>query len=301
MTSFPVYLITGLSGAGKSQAIQAFEDMGFFCVDNLPSEMVLDFIDHCQERRRDFAGVAMVIDVREGDFINEFPGLIEELSERDLDLRTIFLEASSEALLNRYKESRRPHPLGANYTLKDAIRTERERLDFVREKADVVIDTTRMTTHQFRGMLIDRHHPSTGNEFTLSLTSFGFKHGMPDHVDTLFDARFLDNPYYEDDLKELAGTDREVREFFEGIPASQQYLETLKDLLDQMVEGYSAEGKKHLSVAVGCTGGQHRSVYLVDELSRYFEERDETRSVVTHRDMERSVDSGEASEGDSSR
>lgn len=297
MTSFPVYLITGLSGAGKSQAIQAFEDMGFFCVDNLPSEMVQDFVDHCQERRRDYAGVAMVIDVREGDFVNEFPGLLEELNERDLDLRTIFLEASSEALLNRYKESRRPHPLGANYTLKDAIETERKRLDFVRKKADAVVDTTRMTTHQFRGMLIDRHHPSTGNEFTISLTSFGFKHGVPDHVDTLFDARFLENPYYHDELKDLVGMDRKIREFFEEIPAARKYLNTLRDLLDQMVEGYSEEGKKHLSVAVGCTGGQHRSVYLVDELSGYFEERDETRSVVTHRDMERPDGSGEEADG----
>lgn len=292
MTSFPVYLITGLSGAGKSQAIQAFEDMGFYCVDNLPSEMVEEFVDHCQERRRDFAGVAMVIDVREGDFVNDFPGLIEDLQRRNLDLRTIFLEASSEALLNRYKESRRPHPLGANYTLKDAIETERERLDFVRKKADTVIDTTRMTSHQFRGMLIDRHHPSAGNEFTISLTSFGFKHGVPDHVDTLFDARFLDNPYYNDELKDLSGLDRAVREFFEEVPSAQEYLETLKTLLDQMVEGYSDEGKKHLSVAIGCTGGQHRSVFLVDELSKYFEERSATRSVVTHRDMEPSEESG---------
>lgn len=293
MTSFPVYLITGLSGAGKSQAIQAFEDMGFFCVDNLPSEMVQEFIDHCQARRRDFAGVAMVIDVREGDFVNDFPDLIEDLERRDLDLRTIFLEASSEALLNRYKESRRPHPLGTNYTLKDAIETEREQLNFIRKKADTVIDTTRMTSHQFRGMLIDRHHPSTGSQFTISLTSFGFKHGVPDHVDTLFDGRFLANPYYREDLKDLSGMDREVRDFFEDLSAVREYLEVLKKLLDQMVAGYSDEGKKHLSVAVGCTGGQHRSVYLVNQLSEYFEQRSATRSVVTHRDMERSDEPGE--------
>lgn len=287
MDSFPAYLITGLSGAGKSQAIQTFEDMGFYCVDNLPSELVNAFIDHYREHRRGFAGVAMVIDVRAGDFVSEFPNLIEDLRGRDLDLTTIFLEASRDVLLNRYKEVRRPHPLGARYSLEDAIETEREQMKPVRNLTDIVIDTSRMTSHQFRGRLTDLHGSGEHDTFTISFTSFGFKHGVPDGLDTLFDTRFLANPHYEPDLKSLPGMASEVKEFFEEESEANEYLEKIKELLDQVIHGYSEEGKKHLSVGVGCTGGQHRSVYLVDELGEYYDERSGTRSVIVHRDLDR--------------
>jgi UPF0042 nucleotide-binding protein len=287
MNSFPAYLITGLSGAGKSQAIQTFEDMGFYCVDNLPSELVNSFIDHYREHRRDFAGVAMVLDVRAGDFVSEFPALIDNLDEPDLNLTTIFLEASRNVLLNRYKEARRPHPLGAKFSLEDAIETERERMNPVRNQADIVIDTSRMTSHQFRGRLTDLHGSGEFDTFTISLTSFGFKHGVPDGVDTLFDTRFLANPHYEPDLKPQPGMASEVKRFFEEESEAESYLKKLQDLLDQVIDGYSEEGKKHLSVGVGCTGGQHRSVYLVHELGKYYDERPDTRSVITHRDLER--------------
>ncbi len=293
MAPFPAYVITGLSGAGKSQAIQTFEDMGFYCVDNLPSELTNSFINHYREHRRDFAGVAMVIDVRAGDFVSRFPDLIEDLRNRELNLTTIFLEASLDVLLNRYKEVRRPHPLGARYSLEDAIDTEREQMKPVRNLADIVIDTSRMTSHQFRGRLSDLHGPGEHDTFTISFTSFGFKHGVPDGLDFLFDTRFLANPHYEPDLKSLPGMASQVQEYFAEESEADQYLDQLEGLLAQVIDGYSEEGKKHLSVGVGCTGGQHRSVYLVHKLGKYYEERSGTRSVITHRDLERDQKGGE--------
>jgi UPF0042 nucleotide-binding protein len=261
--------------------------MGFYCVDNLPSQLVEQFIEFCQNQSQRFEGVALVIDVREEDFIDEFPSLVEKLNQNEVNLKIIFLEASSETLLNRYKESRRPHPLGESMTLEEAIKTERERLVPVREQADIVFDTSRITTHQFRGMLTDLHRPDGSGKFTISLTSFGFKHGVPAHVDTLFDARFLPNPYYNSELKDLTGADEEVEDFFRDSESVQSYLDKLQDLLDLVIDQYSSEGKEMLSVGIGCTGGRHRSVYLVQQLSDYFQAKETTRSIVTHRDLTR--------------
>lgn len=285
MSTLPLYLITGLSGAGKSHAIQAFEDMGFYCVDNLPTDMLEDFLKHCEEKKQDKSGIALVLDVREGGFVEDYPEIVESLNTDEIDLKTLFLEASSETLLNRYKESRRPHPLGRNRSLEEAIEAERRRLTPIREKADLVIDTSEITTHQFRGLLTDLHHPDSTNSFTLSLTSFGFKHGVPAHVDTLFDARFLPNPYYEPDLQSLTGSDEDVAEFLRESDQTMEYLDYLKGVLELMIEAYSEEGKTLLSVGIGCTGGRHRSVFLVQELAQYFDEGGICRSVVTHRDL----------------
>lgn len=285
MTSLPLYLITGLSGAGKSHAIQAFEDMGFYCVDNLPTEMLDDFLQHCERNKRDKSGIALVLDLREEDFVDEFPAIVEALDTDDIDLTTIFLEASPETLLNRYKESRRPHPLGEELSLKEAIKVERDQLAPIREKADLVLDTSEITTHQFRGLLTDLHQPDSESAFTLSLTSFGFKHGVPAHVDTLFDARFLPNPYYEPDLKPLSGADDAVGEYLRDHEITEEYLDHLKGVIELMMDAYADEGKTLISVGIGCTGGRHRSVFLVQELARYFEQEGLARSVVTHRDL----------------
>ncbi|MFB6344967.1 MAG: RNase adapter RapZ, partial [bacterium] len=285
MSTLPLYLITGLSGAGKSHAIQAFEDMGFYCVDNLPTEMLGQFLSHCTEKKRDKSGIALVLDVREGDFVEDFPEIISSLDTDEITLKTLFLEASSETLLNRYKESRRPHPLGRNRSLEEAIETERRRLTPVRERADLVIDTSEITTHQFRGLLTDLHHPDSTSSFTLSLTSFGFKHGVPAHVDSLFDARFLPNPYYEPELQSLTGSDDAVAEYLRESEPTSEYLEHLKNVLELMIDAYSEEGKTLLSVGIGCTGGRHRSVFLVQELASHFDDAGICRSVVTHRDL----------------
>jgi UPF0042 nucleotide-binding protein len=286
MDDLSFYLITGLSGAGKSHALRAFEDMGFFCVDNLPRELVDDFVSIL---RRDDNGkdkVALALDVREGDFAEAFPQIVADIRGRGLPLKILFLEATTEALINRYMESRRPHPLGDERSLEEAIALEKELLEPVRDESDMVIDTTEINIHQFRGLLTEMHQPETTDRLTLSFTSFGFKHGVPAHLDTIFDVRFLDNPHYEEDLKELSGLDDPIDEFMSDQSLAEQFLEQVTQTLEMMIGGYYNEGKIVMSVGVGCTGGQHRSVWAVDKLARHFRDRDDCRTVVTHRDVD---------------
>ncbi len=285
MDTLSFYLITGLSGAGKSHALQAFEDMGFYCVDNLPSELVESLATLFEQKKRNISEIAIVLDVREGDIVADFPTILETLRSQDLNLKVLFLESSKETLLQRYKESRRPHPLGKDRSIEEAIEDERKLLGPLREEADMVIDTTDITVHQFRGLLTELHQPESADRFTLSLTSFGFKHGAPAHLDTLFDARFLPNPHYETSLQELTGVDAEVAEFMEDSGLVERYLDQIKRLLELLVGAYYPQGKTVLSVGVGCTGGQHRSVYLVQQLAKHFNARTDCRAVVTHRDM----------------
>jgi len=286
MSERSVYLITGLSGAGKSHALRAFEDMGFFCVDNLPRELVDDFVSHLKEQDTDKDRIALALDVREGEFADDFPEIVREIRERDIPLKIIFLEATTEALINRYMESRRPHPLGDERSLEEAIALEREMLSSIRDNADMVIDTTEINIHQFRGLLAELNQPESVDRLTLSLTSFGFKHGVPAHLDTLFDVRFLDNPHYEEDLKPLSGLDAPVKDYMADQPLAERYLEEVKQTVEMMLGGYYNEGKIVLSIGVGCTGGQHRSVWMVEELKHHFSDREDCRTVVTHRDVD---------------
>lgn len=286
MKDLSFYLITGLSGAGKSHALRAFEDMGFFCVDNLPRELVDPFVSLLENQNNDKDKIALALDVREGDFARDFPDIVSRIREKEIPLKILFLEATTEALLNRYMESRRPHPLGEDRSLEEAISTERDMLNSIREQADMVIDTTEINIHQFRGLLTELHQPESTDRLTLSLTSFGFKHGAPAHLDMLFDARFLDNPHYEEGLRELSGLDQPVKDFMEDQSLAGQYLEKVKQIIEMMLGAYYNEGKIVLSVGVGCTGGQHRSVWMVEELKRHFQEREDCRTVVTHRDAD---------------
>lgn len=286
MSTRSFFLITGLSGAGKSHALRAFEDMGFYCVDNLPRDLVSSFTDLFIKDENDRDQVAIALDVREGDFVDEYPAIAETIRSRGIPLKTIFLEATNDALLNRYMESRRPHPLGNNHSLEEAIVLEREMLAPVREDADMVIDTTEINIHQFRGLLTELNESDSTERLTLSLTSFGFKHGKPAHLDTLFDARFLGNPHYEEGLRECSGLDPKVQEFMEEQGSSGQYFEDIVDILELMLNSYCQQGKIVLSVGIGCTGGQHRSVWLVDQLASYFSDRSYCKTVVTHRDAD---------------
>lgn len=290
MSSRSFFLITGLSGAGKSHALRAFEDMGFFCVDNLPRDLVDPFTDLFVENNKERDRVAIALDVREGDFVDDYPLVVETIRDRGIPLKIIFLEATNEALLNRYMESRRPHPLGEQHSLEEAIALEREMLNPIREDADMVIDTTEINIHQFRGLLSELHQPDSSEQLTLSLTSFGFKHGKPAHLETLFDARFLDNPHYEEELRNYSGLDPQIQDFMDEQPFTGQYLEKIIGIIEMMITAYCQEGKIVLSVGIGCTGGQHRSVWLVDQLSSHFFERNDCRTVVTHRDATLSED-----------
>lgn len=286
MKELSFYLITGLSGAGKSHALRTFEDMGFFCVDNLPRQLVDSFVSLLDEQDNNKNKIALALDVRADDFVTDFPEIVNHLRNQNIPLKVLFLEATTEALINRYMESRRPHPLGGERSLEEAIAHEREILAPIREDADMVIDTTEINIHQFRGLLTELHEPEKSDRLTLSFTSFGFKHGAPAHLDTMFDVRILKNPHYEGDLRELSGLDEPVHEFISDQSLATQYLEKITQVVEMMLGGYFNEGKIVLSIGVGCTGGQHRSVWMVDRLEDHFSSRDDCRTVVTHRDAE---------------
>jgi len=283
MNKLPFYLITGLSGAGKSQALQAFEDMGYHCVDNLPSELLDSFVALCLNKEKP-KPVALILDVREEDFVKQYPDIKKKFSAPEVELQVLFLEASDEELLNRYRESRRLHPLADKGDLEEAIDVERKMLRPVRSDADMVVDTTRVNPHQFKGLLIDLCHPDTQQRFVLVLTSFGFKYGAPRNLDFLFDSRFLANPHYETELKPFSGLDTEIEEFMEEDSHTEEYLKRLQELLGYLTELYMNTDKTALFTGLGCTGGRHRSVYLANQLQKYFLDR-KFKVVTVHRDI----------------
>lgn len=285
MSSLPFYLITGLSGAGKSQALQAFEDMGYHCVDNLPSELLESFISLCLDRNSP-RPVAIILDVREKDFVEQFPNIKRKFDRPEVQLKVLFLEASDEELLNRYRASRRLHPLADEGDLEEAIDVERKMLQPVRSEADIVVDTTRINPHQFKELLIDLCHPESEQRFILVLTSFGFKYGAPRNLDFLFDTRFLANPHYEPNLKPFNGLDEEIADFMAESEKTEEYLEQLWEMLGYLTDVYMDTDKTTLFVGLGCTGGRHRSVYLADQLEQYFADQ-QLKVVTVHRDLDK--------------
>ncbi len=285
MVSFVV--ITGLSGAGKSFAIKCFEDIGYFCVDNLPTTLIPTFAELAARSTRDIRNVALGVDVREGEYLPHLLEALAELRRRNYPVEVLFLEAGDEALVRRYHESRRKHPLAGAGNILDGIRAERKALAHFREIADRIVDTSGLTVHQFKGRLIELYGtPKTRPGLATSLISFGYKHGIPYDADLVFDARFLPNPHFVDGLRALDGRDGRVQEFVFGHVESRQLLERIQDFLQFLVPFYRHEGKAYLTVAVGCTGGRHRSVVLVEALRRFLEGLDLPPTVV-HRDIDR--------------
>ena len=282
-----LYVITGYSGAGKSEAIAAFEDSGFFCVDNLPPRMIgalgeLFHLDGSHVRR-----AAVVSDVRGGDYFDELLAVLEELTESGLQPTVLFLEADELALLDRFKETRRRHPMSPEGRIVDGIRAEREVLGQLRERADIVIDTTELTGATLRRR-ISAEVLGGGEDGRLALTllTFGFKHGTPRDADLVLDVRFLPNPHYLEHLRPLTGRDREVVEHVESGTAAEEFYDRLLPMLDFLLPAYVAEGKTHLTIALGCTGGRHRSVTVADRVARHLDGRDDLRLRVVHRDVE---------------
>lgn len=281
-----ILLISGLSGAGKSRAAKFMEDMGYYTVDNMPAEMVLRFAEFCEGR---FERVALVSDIRGGsDGFPSLLGAIAPLRERGVVCRLLFLAADTETIIRRYKETRRMHPLmRGNDTIEDAARREEEILRPLREQADFVIDTTQMPSSKLRSELYsifgDRSRP---NRLTVSVVSFGYKHGIPPESDLVFDVRFMPNPFYVPELRELTGLDAPVRDYVFSFAQTGEFLDRLEDLLRYLLPRYSEEGKTMLVVSVGCTGGRHRSVAIARALG----ERIATLGYPTtenHRDMTR--------------
>jgi len=280
-------IITGLSGAGKSHAIKCFEDMGFFCVDNLPTTLIPTFADLIARSRGDVSRVALGVDVREGEYLSHLLEALHELKGRGHNVEVLFFEASDEALVRRYHESRRRHPLGAEGNVLDAIRAERKAMAHMREVADRIIETSNITVHQLKASLADLYVvPRTRAGLTASLVSFGYKHGIPFDADLVFDVRFLPNPHFVEGLRPLDGRDKRVREFVLRHEEAREFLDRLRELLRFLLPFYQREGKAYLTVAIGCTGGRHRSVTFVEELREFLESLGHAPSVV-HRDIDR--------------
>ena len=283
-----VVVITGHSGAGKSEAIAAFEDGGYFCVDNLPPRMIGALGELFSFEGSGVERAAVVTDVRGGEYFDDLLEVLNELGSGDLDLKVLFLEADEETLLHRYKETRRRHPLARSGRIVDGIREERELLAPLRERADVVIDTTDLTGGALRRRiateLIGREREE--NQLALTLLTFGFKNGPPRDADLTLDVRFLPNPYYVEDLRPLTGQDAEVVEYVESGTQAGEFYGRLMPLLEFLLPAYVAEGKQHLTIAVGCTGGRHRSITVADRIAREVGKRDDVKLRVVHRDLD---------------
>jgi len=280
-------ILTGLSGAGKSQALDSFEDAGYFCVDNLPPELVPTLVDLFRREGSKVDRVAIVSDVRGGVYFEQTEHLLDELRERGVDYTLIFLEASNEALVRRFKESRRRHPLAGGGSVIDDIREERRRLAGLRERAHVVIDTSASNIHELKARLnadVIRH--GRRSSIVFAIVSFGYKYGIPIDADLLFDVRFLPNPHYDLRLRPLTGLDAEVRDYVLGSSGTEEYLERLFALLDFLFPRYAAEGKAHLTIGVGCTGGRHRSVAIAEAIADRYQKQG-YYTVARHRDVAR--------------
>jgi UPF0042 nucleotide-binding protein len=280
-------VITGLSGAGKSYAIKCFEDMGFFCVDNLPTTLIPTFADLVARSNDTITRVALGVDVREGEYLTHLLDTLGELRGRGHTVEVLFLEASEETLVRRYRETRRRHPLAPDGNVVDGIRAERKALSTMREVADRVVDTSALTVHQLKDLLAEAYvAPGKRAGLSISLVSFGFKHGVPFDADLVFDVRFLANPHFVEALRPLDGRDARVREFILAHAESRELLRRLEDFLGFVLPAYQREGKAYLTVAVGCTGGRHRSVALVEELEGIVTRLGLAASVI-HRDIDR--------------
>src|SRR6059036_1141711 len=280
-------VITGLSGAGKSYAIKCFEDMGFFCVDNVPTTLIPTFADLIVRSEQPIHRVALGVDVREGAYLSRLLDTIRELRTRGHTVEVLFLEASEEALVRRYHETRRRHPLAGDGNALDGIRAERKALSDLREIADRILDTSALTVHQLKDRLVELYvAPKTRPGLAISLVSFGFKHGVPFDADLVFDVRFLPNPHFVEKLRPLDGREPEVREFVMKHEDSRELLRRIEDFLRFVLPAYQREGKAYLTIAVGCTGGRHRSVALVEEL-RPFVDALGLAPTLVHRDIDR--------------
>ncbi len=280
-------IITGFSGAGKSTAMAAFEDEGYFCVDNLPSGMVGELVDMFIAADTPVTHAAIVSHVRGGTYFEGLPAVLDQLEERGIPYRMLFLEADEETLSTRYKETRRRHPLAPDGSVAEGIAREAEALRALRRKADVLIETDEMTASQLRRRLADEMLPNR-NPGRLSVTfeSFGFKYGPARDTDLLFDVRFLPNPHYDKQLRPLTGQDQRVVEYANTGGALDTFYEHLEPMLDYLLPQYLAEGKAHLVVAIGCTGGRHRSVAVTEHLARRYEDNPRYVVQTIHRDID---------------
>jgi UPF0042 nucleotide-binding protein len=279
-------ILTGLSGAGKTQAIRALEDLGYFCIDNLPSQLIPTMAELTNRDDASLNKVAIVVDVREGGFLKEFPRTYRKLKQTPgVNPTLIFLEASHSTLVRRFSETRRPHPLAPDRSVSEGISEERDKLNSIRKLADLIIDTSNLTVHELRDkfMRMSRDE-NTRAEMVVNLVSFGYKHGVPVDADLVFDVRCLPNPHFVDRLRPLTGRDRAVVQYMRRHDATRDFIERLTSFLRFALPHYVTEGKSYLTVAIGCTGGRHRSVMIAEALKKSLSHVKGVRLRVKHRD-----------------
>jgi len=275
-------IITGMSGSGKASALKAFEDLGYYCVDNLPVELIPRFAELAVQSS-EIPRTALVVDIREGSKLDRLPGILKSVKKM-LPTRVIYLEADDAALLRRFSETRRPHPFGKDEPVRASLATERKDLRPIRAIADLVIDTSKFNVHELRAHVTDRfQHKTTGKNILVSCVSFGFKHGVPEDSDLMFDVRFLPNPHFVPEFRALTGRDPRVAKYIRSFPQTQEFISRISQLLIYLLPHYIHEGKSYLTISFGCTGGQHRSVMIAEDVSKLLRKAG-YRVKVTHRD-----------------
>lgn len=280
-------ILTGLSGSGKGSVLNTFEDLGFYCVDNLPVALIPVFSELYDEGRGEIERAALLVDAREGEQIEKLPVHYRNLSRRH-PTTLVFIEASDQALLRRFSETRRPHPLGHGLSVAEGIREERRRMAPIRRLADVIIDTTRFNVHELRQFIIERFQKPGRRPLLVSVVSFGFRYGIPSDADLVFDVRFLPNPHFIPRLRPFSGKDRRVARYIRSFPQTREFLRRVEGLLRYLIPHYINEGKSYLTVAVGCTGGRHRSVALTEVIARDLQRHGYSAKIV-HRDLDKSA------------
>jgi len=275
-------IITGMSGSGKASVLKAFEDLGYYCVDNLPVQLIPRFAELAVQQM-DVRRTALVVDVREGSKLGDLPGILKSV-RRMIPTKVVFLEASDSVLLRRFSETRRPHPLGTDSPVKSALKEERRHLGAIRRVADFVIDTSKFNVHELRAHINERFHEQSREKGILvSCVSFGFRQGVPEDADLVFDVRFLPNPHFVPEFRPLTGRHPRVAKYIRAFPQTQEFVSRISDLLVYLLPHYIHEGKSYLTIAFGCTGGQHRSVMIAEEVRKHLR-RAGYRVKVVHRD-----------------
>ena len=283
-----IVIVSGLSGAGKSHVLHCFEDVGFFCVDNLPPPLIPTFVHLCTQGESRSQRIGLGIDIRGREFLAQSFATIERLKSLGYRVEILYLEARDEVLVRRFSETRRPHPLARDRPIVEAIAQEREELQELRNRADLIIDTSGYTVHELKAFIAQRYL-DRAQGMAVTLISFGYKYGPPYQADLLFDVRFLKNPNFVEPLRPLSGEDPRVASYVLGQPETDAFLGRLEGLIDFLLPLYEAEGRTYLTIGVGCTGGRHRSVVVIERLRAYFEKRG-VQPTVRHRDLDRQVE-----------
>jgi UPF0042 nucleotide-binding protein len=278
-------LITGMSGSGKGSVLKAFEDLGYHCVDNLPFDLIARFAERCEQPGSRIKRAVVVVDIRGGEALSQLPTLFQDLKSKYSNMSLLFLEASDKALIRRFEETRRPHPLGGDLSVREGIRLERTLLNPMRQLADVTVDTTRMNVHELREVIQRQFGGlSTRKAILVSVISFGFRFGVPADANLVFDVRFLPNPNYIPKLKSKTGQDAVVQRYMDTFPPTREFMKHLLDLLFYLLPNYTQEGKSYLTIAIGCTGGRHRSVAIAEKVAHALAAGG-YKTRVSHRDI----------------